>query len=1233
MSGSRYGDALPQGLDLPPVDRNANDYSRIESMVGSVEPTLPISVVLPVYNRIDMLRRTMAMLTHQTYPLHLMEVIIADDGSNDQPEQLIEEFSEFFEVNYVRQRDLGYRLSHVRNLGVRSARHDHVIILDCDMAPVPDLVRIYASWLALDEKVLLIGHRRYVDANDIPPESVLADPRVMLELPNVETKNAVMKNSPSKDWREPIYAETDMLKQADHPFRVSSCGNVAFHRRIFSEAGPFDEDFTDWGAEDNEFGYRVWNAGYWFVPLVEAMGMHQEPPGGREFVDREAGKAVTRPMLLDKVPSYYRAYDPEAHPTVPLVSVYIPAYNASTTIESSIQSALRQTYADLEIVVCDDGSTDDTLEILHRLYGDHPKVRILHQPNAGIGAASNAAIAAARGTFIVQLDSDDLLEADAVETLLSYIENERELGCVYGRHYMFSGDISNRREAWFQEGFSRSRLLHGMIVHPPRMFRKRDWSRVNGFDEALSNAVDYDFFLRLSNITTILSVEDLLYNYRIHDTSTSVRQRGVQTENTKRVQRKYLEASGLGSWDLRRDHRFQSERAITFFEKPAGHEQTSDAVDVSIVMITRNRSHLIGDAIRSCLLQTVQSFELLVVDDGSEDDTEETVKSFGDQRIRYVRQEHLGIPSARNRGVLESKGEWVVIMDDDDLMLPNRLEDHLAAVGDDVSGSFGGWIDIDEKSIEHWPGKSHGFSQLLQGGKVLIHGGSMIRRSVLLEYPYDTTFDFGTDFLMNLQISEAGHKLNHTGSYVLLRRFHGENVTLTNTCEQRNTSRVKVDEMREAMEPSVLERHKEIAKGNREHPIEFKPAIEDLARMFPWIESVSTLAQQTQGTRQNQSMEAVNSSQTVGDSYAIHRQRWVQQGSVLSFDALTRTVHFHMPPNWSLERTHDDLLRLAHFVLNSPFEDGILEGWVPTRKQGSRPGLAFSGGVDSTAAMMLMPPETVLIYNERIGLKSILDHTNALRFIDELAKHGRPVLRVQSDHEGIRLDHGKPAGFSTDLAGAVQVILLADYFDLGYLAMGMPLENAYLFHGHTGRDFIQTRFWKFHSKIFSKAGLELYYPVAGLSEFANQRLVESEEIGRYAQSCLRSNQSGEVCGQCWKCFRKNSMRGRDIRLEGETLSFLGKRPLKQAASTLYAIQRLPEEQQQQITSLHEDLGELLGADYGFLDRFHPGALLLVPERYRSRTESKIRALIDQMTDVEQEQLLSMDLKTQVRQQA
>ncbi|MEC8541466.1 MAG: glycosyltransferase, partial [Candidatus Thermoplasmatota archaeon] len=263
---------IPLDTKIPRIDGWGNDYSFIKNQVGKVEPQIPITVVLPVYNRIDMLRRTIAMLTHQTYPLELIEVIIADDGSSDNPEQLIDEFNDYFEINYVRQRDEGYRLSHIRNLGVRSAKHDNVIILDCDMAPVPNLVKTYAEWLVLDYKVILIGHRRYVDANQVEPSDVLRTPSLMLDLPPVATKNKVMAKSPSKDWREPIYQETNMLIHSPHPFRTSSCGNVAFNRRIFKDAGDFDEAFTAWGAEDNEFGYRVWNAGYYFVPLVDALG-------------------------------------------------------------------------------------------------------------------------------------------------------------------------------------------------------------------------------------------------------------------------------------------------------------------------------------------------------------------------------------------------------------------------------------------------------------------------------------------------------------------------------------------------------------------------------------------------------------------------------------------------------------------------------------------------------------------------------------------------------------------------------------------------------------------------------------------------------------------------------------------------------------------------------------------------------------------------------------------------
>ena len=96
-----YGDRLPNGMVLPNIEGKGNDYSFLEGRAMASSPDIPISIVLPVYNRIDVLRRTMAMLTHQTYPLELMEVIIADDGSSDRPEQLILEFEDYFDVNYV----------------------------------------------------------------------------------------------------------------------------------------------------------------------------------------------------------------------------------------------------------------------------------------------------------------------------------------------------------------------------------------------------------------------------------------------------------------------------------------------------------------------------------------------------------------------------------------------------------------------------------------------------------------------------------------------------------------------------------------------------------------------------------------------------------------------------------------------------------------------------------------------------------------------------------------------------------------------------------------------------------------------------------------------------------------------------------------------------------------------------------------------------------------------------
>ena len=654
-----------EGKTNPLISSNANsgnDYSHLEKRIGINEPEIKISIVIPVYNRIEMLRRTIAMITHQNYPLDLIEVIIADDGSEDNPEQLIDEFSSFFEVNYVRQSDQGYRLSAIRNLGIRTARYDHIIILDCDMAPVPNLVRKFAEWLILDEKVILIGHRRYIDANDLPIEKVLDSPRSMLDLPSVETKNAVMKKSPSSDWREPIYDETNLLKTSEYPFRVSSCGNVAFHRRIFNDSGVFDEEFSAWGAEDNEFGYRVWNAGYQFVPIIEALGMHQEPPGGREFVDREAGKLVTKPMLFDKVPLFYREYDPDTIRTVPIFSVILDTSNVfSGDIDTWIYRIRNQTFNEFHLFVTRSGLNDVQLaQLLESDLVKDDSVRICEDTEDAINSST--------APVMISIPTSAKIHEQFLENIFLHIKEKLPNSCLrvkdngQGESELVDANLDSTME-----------MMNLKQLQQPIIFCKRTWSKWRDSQQIVS----------------------------------------VRTSSSRNL-------------------------------------------SVSVVIITRNRMKLLKDSITSILNQTHENFELIIVDDGSQDNTSKMVNQFTDPRIRLIQLPPSGIPRARNIGVKESNGDYIVIMDDDDVMLPNRIKDHLESLDEEGSGSYGGWIDITHNDdLEYNPGKPHGYSQMLFSGKVLLHPAMMVKKSILEQFPYDESFKYGTDYVMNLEIARA----------------------------------------------------------------------------------------------------------------------------------------------------------------------------------------------------------------------------------------------------------------------------------------------------------------------------------------------------------------------------------------------------------------------------------------------------------------------------------------------
>ena len=109
------------------------------------------------------------------------------------------------------------------------------------------------------------------------------------------------------------------------------------------------------------------------------------------------------------------------------------------------------------------------------------------------------------------------------------------------------------------------------------------------------------------------------------------------------------------------------------------------------------------------------------------------------------------------------------------------------------------------------------------------------------------------------------------------------------------------------------------------------------------------------------------------------------------------------------------------------------------------------------------------------------------------------MIKIKSNHELIRTQHGKRPGFSTDYACAVGAILCADLYDLDSIGTGMPLENSYLFHGQKYREFSTSWFWEHYSPLFEKLGLPIYQPVSGCSEIVNAIIVEKYGF----EECLR----------------------------------------------------------------------------------------------------------------------------------
>lgn len=214
---------------------------------------------------------------------------------------------------------------------------------------------------------------------------------------------------------------------------------------------------------------------------------------------------------------------------------------------------------------------------------------------------------------------------------------------------------------------------------------------------------------------------------------------------------------------------------------------TSNSTLISVVIATRNRAAMLRESLHSVLCQTYANLEVIVVDDGSEDETREVVEGLGDPRLVYLRQEHAGISAARNRGTERARGEWLAVHDDDDIMLPTRLAEQLDHVDDSVDFVYGAFINFDDETgeLQLHHGRNYGYGPALMSGFAPGHSTWLVRTAVMRAFPYDEGIESAVDNNLVFRMLRSGIRFRHSGVICLLRRVHSGRITNTGSAGQK----------------------------------------------------------------------------------------------------------------------------------------------------------------------------------------------------------------------------------------------------------------------------------------------------------------------------------------------------------------------------------------------------------------------------------------------------------------
>ena len=394
---------------VPPAGVRGNNWRELAvTAPDQFEPELPVSVVVTYYEAPEALELTLAALEGQTYPRELFEVVIIDDGSRT---PLVAPTASPLEVRVVHQEDRGFGLARARNTGARAANSEILVFLDCDMMPEAGWLAEHARWHHAANDALTLGFRAHVEVDGIDAVAVRTRAGSLTDL-------FADRPSDRPAWiRYHMTRTRELTSDDDDLFRVVTGGNLGISRSFLESVGGYDETFTQWGAEDTEFGYRAYTMGGLLVPARDALCWHQgagAAPSEAESVSLKLQQAKISQLIAHHG---FRKTASGRSFTVPRYVVTVQPGDADDQMATAEQ-VLANGIHDLMVWIAEpsvsEAMQEPGREMIRRLLGGDPRVRF--GPSDGASSAIPAA------SFHVSIPAGSTVRSTTVSRL------RRELG-------------------------------------------------------------------------------------------------------------------------------------------------------------------------------------------------------------------------------------------------------------------------------------------------------------------------------------------------------------------------------------------------------------------------------------------------------------------------------------------------------------------------------------------------------------------------------------------------------------------------------------------------------------------------------------------------------------------------------------------------------------------------------------------------------------------------------------